>query len=182
VIAVRHPKEVIASLAKLMRAQPELSSALWLKYNLLAERQTRGMRRVFVEYANLLGNWRAEVARISGALSVGLDSRDDAAIDEFLKPDLRRQRDSGPITELGGTDWISATYEAMHAAAQDEPVNAAALDRVFDAYRATEHDFRTAFDDYRHHSNNVLVRMSRPFVWKLIEGMALANRRRGTWA
>ena len=72
VIAVRHPKEVIASLAKLMRAQPELSCALWLKYNLLAERQTRGMRRVFVEYANLLGNWHEEIARISTALSIDL--------------------------------------------------------------------------------------------------------------
>ena len=55
-----------------MRAQPELSCALWLKYNLLAERQTRGMRRVFVEYANLLGNWRQEIARISTALSIDL--------------------------------------------------------------------------------------------------------------
>jgi hypothetical protein len=182
VIAVRRPQEVIASLAKLMRAQPQLSSALWLKYNLLAERQTRGMRRVFVEYDNLLGNWHREIARISTALSIDLSTRDEAAIDEFLKPDLRRQRDCGPVTELGGTDWISATYEAMHQAAQDEPVDESALDRVFNGYRATEHDFRTAFDDYRHHSNNVLVRMSRPFVWKLIEGVALSNRRRGTWA
>ena len=55
VIAVRHPKEVIASLAKLMRAQPELSCALWLKYNLLAERQTRGMRRVFVRVREPVG-------------------------------------------------------------------------------------------------------------------------------
>jgi hypothetical protein len=182
VIAVRRPQEVIASLAKLMRAQPQLSSALWLKYNLLAERQTRGMRRVFVEYDNLLGNWHREIARISTALSIDLSVREEAAIEEFLKPDLRCQRDCGPVTELGGTDWISATYEAMHQAAQDEPVDESALDRVFNGYRATEHDFRTAFDDYRHHSNNVLVRMSRPFVWKLMEGVALANRRRGTWA
>jgi hypothetical protein len=182
VIAVRQPQEVVASLAKLMRAQPQLSSALWLKYNLLAERQTRGMRRVFVEYANLLANWLPEIERISAALSIDLSARDEAAIEEFLKPDLRRQRDCGSLPELGGTDWISETYQTLHAAARDELMDESALDRVFSAYRATEHDFRTAFDDYRHHSNNVLVRMSRPFVWKLMEGVALANRRRGTWA
>jgi len=155
---------------------------LWLKYNLLAERQTRGMRRVFVEYANLLGNWLPEIERISAALSIDLSARDEAAIEEFLKPDLRRQRDCGSLPELGGTDWISETYQTLHAAARDELMEQSALDRVFNGYRATEHDFRTAFDDYRHHSNNVLVRMSRPFVWKLMEGVALANRRRGTWA
>ncbi|HEY0228852.1 MAG TPA: sulfotransferase family protein, partial [Mycobacterium sp.] len=54
VIAVRHPQEVAASLGALMRATPELASALWLKYNLLAERQTRNVPRVFVDYADVL--------------------------------------------------------------------------------------------------------------------------------
>jgi len=60
VIAVRHPQEVIASLAARSGASPELSSALWLKYNLLAERHTRALPRLFVEYPNLLDNWRRE--------------------------------------------------------------------------------------------------------------------------
>ncbi len=51
VIAVRHPEEVIESLAKrasrqiYVHASPELSSAWWLKYTLLAERDTRGVPR-----------------------------------------------------------------------------------------------------------------------------------------
>ena len=49
VIPVRHPQESIASHAARDRASPELSSALWLKYNLLAERHTRALPRVFVE-------------------------------------------------------------------------------------------------------------------------------------
>ena len=36
VIAVRHPQEVTASFAAAVRASPEFSSALWLKYSLLA--------------------------------------------------------------------------------------------------------------------------------------------------
>jgi hypothetical protein len=182
VIAVRHPQEVGASLAKLMRARPELSSALWLKYNLLAERHTRGIPRVFVEYSNLLDDWHLELKRIAATLGIDLSIRDDAAIGEFLKADLHRQRHSGPVPELCGGDWMSATYEALHAEARDEPLDESALDRVFYEYRATERDLRTAFEDFRHHSNNMFVRISRPFVWNLMEIIALVNRRRGSWA
>jgi hypothetical protein len=182
VIAVRHPQEVGASLAKLMRARPELSSALWLKYNLLAERHTRGIPRVFVEYTNLLHDWQRELQRISSTLGIDLSTRDEAAIGEFLKADLRRQRNSGPVPELCGADWISATYDALHAAARDELLDESALDRVFYVYRATERDFRTAFEDFRHHSNNMFVRLSRPFIWNLVEIIAITKRRRGSWA
>ena len=78
VIAVRHPQEVIGSLEKraasqnYVQASPELTSAWWLKYTLLAERDTRGVPRVFVEYANLLEDWRREVKRISAALEIDL--------------------------------------------------------------------------------------------------------------
>ena len=121
---------------------------MWLKYTLLAERHTRGLPRVFVEYANLLDDWRREVKRISAALAIDLNTRDEGAIDEFLTPDLRRQRHCGPVTEPFGTDWISAVYEALRAAARDEPWDESALDRVFEAYRASEHGFRTAFEDF----------------------------------
>lgn len=68
VIAVRHPTEVIASVAAQADASPEFSSALWLKFNLLAEAHTRDVPRVFVGYPNLLEDWRTEMKRISVAL------------------------------------------------------------------------------------------------------------------
>jgi len=180
VIAVRHPQEVNASVGAHSPVPPKLSSALWLKANLLAERDTRGLPRVFVDYANLLDDWRREVKRISAALGIDLHTRDEGAIDGFLKPDLRRQRYSGPVTEPFGTDWISAVYDALCAAARDEPCDESALDRVFEAYRASEHGFRTMFEEYGRLRNNVFLR---PSVMKLIqEGLALANRRKGTWA
>ncbi len=183
VIAVRHPQEVIASAAARYRFSPELSSALWLKYTLLAERHTRGMPRVFVEYANLLDDWRPEVKRISAALAIDLNTRDEGAVEEFLTPDLRRQRHCGPVTEPFGTDWISAVYEALRAAARDEPWDGSALDRVFEAYRASEHGFRTASEDFHDKFNSVLARLLRPSIWKLVlEVAAMAHRRRGAWA
>lgn len=149
VIAVRHPHEVVASWSPHARISPELANALWLKYNLVAERYTRGLPRVFVEYDNVLEDWRQETKRISRALAIDLDTRDEVAIDEFLNRDLRRQRHRGPVTEFYGTDLISTVYEAMHAAAQDEPWDESELNRVFKAYGACERSFRTAFDDYR---------------------------------
>jgi hypothetical protein len=180
VIAVRHPQEVIASWSASNRASPELASALWLKYNLLAERHTRALPRVFVEYANLLDDWRREVKRISAALAIDLDTRDEGAIEEFLTPDLRRQRHGGPMIELFGTDWNSTVYEALCAAARDEPWDGSVLDRVFEAYRASAHGFRTAFEDYRGLRNRVWLR---PSILGLVgEVLALAHRRSGTWA
>ncbi|PRC42179.1 sulfotransferase family protein, partial [Mycobacterium sp. ITM-2017-0098] len=147
VIAVRHPAEAIASIEKRARRQnyvrssPELGGAWWLKYTLLAERGTRGVPRVFVEYANLLENWRREVKRISAALEIDLDTPDEAEIDKFLSPDLRHHRHCGSVTEPFGTDWIAPVYAGLTAAARDEPWNQSELDRVFDAYRASEYGF-----------------------------------------
>ena len=181
VIAVRHPQEVIASLGGFNRASPELSSALWLKANLLAERHSRGLPRVFVDYANLLGDWRREVNRISAALGIDLETRDENAIEKFLKSDLHRQRYGGPVAEPFGTDWISTVYGAMYAAALDQSWDQSALDRVFQAYRGSQLCFRVAFDDFqRLHKFNWLVR---PSVLNLAYAvLAMAHRRSGPWA
>jgi hypothetical protein len=187
VIAVRHPQEVIGSLERraarqnYVQASPQLTSAWWLKYTLLAERDTRGVPRVFVEYANVLEDWRREVKRISAALEIDLSTQDQGAVEEFLTPDLRHHRTGGAVPEPFGTDWMSVVYEALGAAARDEPWDGAALDRVFEAYRASEHGFRTAFEDSHRYLR--LNRVMPPFLVKLaLEVLALAHRRSGTWA
>lgn len=178
--AVRHPQEVVKSVAANAPATPELTDSLWLKYNLLAERETRATPRVFVEYPNLLDDWRREVKRISAALGIDLDNRDEGEIDEFLTPDLRRQRYAGPMIEPFGTDWNSTVYEALSAAARDEPWDEAVLDGVFEAYRASEHAFRTASENFRDNFKNPLLRPS--FLRVVGEVLAIANRRKGSWA
>lgn len=183
VISVRHPQEVIASTGKYVRTSPELSSALWLKCSLLAERGTRSVPRVFVDYANLLDDWHREIKRISLTLDIDLDDQDDSPIDEFLTPGLRRQRYGGPVEDFFGTDWMSAVYEAMRAAAHDEPWDVSVMDRVYQAYRAGEQGFRTAFDDFRAQTNSALRWIFRPSIAKPIhQVIAMAHRRRGPWA
>lgn len=181
VIAVRHPEEVNASVGAHSPVPTELASALWLKANLLAERDTRGRSRVFVEYANLLDDWRRELKRISAALGLDLNTQDEGAIDEFLKPDLRRQRYSGPVTEPFGTNWVSTVYDVLCAAARDEPCDESVLDRTYDAYRTSERGFRTVLEEFR--GLQRVNRIATPSIMKLIyEGMAIAHRRKGPWA
>ncbi|MGH3726285.1 MAG: sulfotransferase family protein [Mycobacterium sp.] len=181
VIAVRNPQEVAASLSKFMRASPQLSSALWLKYNLLAERDTRGLPRVFVDYANVLGDWRREMTRVSNILPVGLDVGEGRAVEEFLEQGLHRQRRCGPVTEPFGMDWLSVVYQELCAATQDEPWDEAVLDRVFAEYRASERDFRTALEDFQGHFT-VPYRVSRLFMKPIFEAVGFAHGRKGTWA
>lgn len=186
IIAVRHPSEIIESLAQrasrqnYVKASPELTCAWWLRYSLLGERDTRGVPRVFVEFSNLLQDWRREVKRISTALGVDLDARDGHAADEFLTPTLRHHRESGPLPEPFGTDWVSTVYDTLVAAARDEPWDESELDRVYQAYGASERGFRQAFNDVRRYRD--IDRLLPGFVAKLgLGALALAHGRKGTW-
>lgn len=180
VIAVRHPQEVTGSFAERAGDMPALASALWLKFNLVADQDTRAVPRVFVEYTNLLDNWGQEVERISRALGIDLSRRDEGAIDEFLKRDLHRQQYCGPVTEFFGTDWVSTVYATLRAAARDERWDQCVLDRVFEAYRASERDFRTVLGDFQRLAK--LNRIFRPSIMKLnYKLLAMTGRRSGTW-
>jgi glycosyltransferase involved in cell wall biosynthesis len=149
VIPVRHPEEVARSLAKRDRASIELSNALWLKYNLLAERRSRHLPRIFVEYTSVLADWRTQVARISEVLSVRLDNFDEEAIRRFLTTDLHRQRSAGVLREVFGHSWVSSIYQELSAAARGADLDTGKLDEIYGSYRASERVFRIAANEFR---------------------------------
>lgn len=191
IIALRHPGEVIDSLDRrggrqfYVRNSPELTAAWWLRYTLLAERATRGITRVIVDYDNLLTDWRQEVKRISVALGVDLPASDGQAVDGFLSAELRHHHEPGPVTDPFGTDWLSTVYGVLAMAARDdvrdEEWERAELDRVYESYRAAERGFRTALAGYGRYRN--LNWLLAPTVVRSALGiMAIAHRRRGTWA
>lgn len=149
VVPVRHPREVAASLAARDGVSAELSNALWLKYNLLAERYSRPFPRAFIDYSNLVRDWREEVARITRTLELPFYDFDEAAIDRFVAADLYRQRTAERLTDVLGQSWVGQVYAALSAAARDQPLDTPALDAIFDGFRASEHDFRAAVDEFR---------------------------------
>jgi hypothetical protein len=148
VIPVRHPDEVSMSLATRDGVSAELSGMLWLKYNLLAERHSRRFRRAFVEYPNLIADWKREIRRISGHLAIELNPVDEQ-IDQFIVEKLYRQRSDGKPRDMFSQGWTSQVYAAFSAAARDEAFDEAMLDSVFAAFQSNEHMFRISRDDYQ---------------------------------
>ncbi|WP_370307106.1 glycosyltransferase [Sinimarinibacterium flocculans] len=91
ILPVRHPWEVATSLAARNGLALESGLLLWLRYVLDAERGSRGLRRVFVDYDALLHDWRGTLEPTLQALNVDLRIAPSAAaeIESFLRPDLR---------------------------------------------------------------------------------------------
>lgn len=102
---LRHPAEVVGSKDKYYRSTSAGESprqaqttrvASWLNVALFTEATTRDARRTFVVYEDLLADWRGEVARVAAELGLvgpsDLSEAQQAEIDDFVDPDLRRVR------------------------------------------------------------------------------------------
>ena len=151
VLAIRHPQEVVSSTNAVVSTtfpgpmSVEAGSALWLKNNLLAERYSRDLPRVVVNSENLLKDWRAQVVRVSQVLHINLQANE--AVDTFLTPTLYRQKRTGPIAEPFGYPWMSEVYGILSNAAQDKPIDSAAMDAILDAYRANPQSLAPATEE-----------------------------------
>jgi hypothetical protein len=149
VIAVRHPGEVAASLAAREYVSFELSCLLWLKYNLLAERHSRALPRVFVDYVALLHGWPAQIARIGEALGLALDVTGSVAVDAFLRGDLHRQRSSLAFDDPAFSRLVRRMSAQLNRAVGGAAPDLALIDEIYADYKAYEWLFRIAGDDFR---------------------------------
>jgi hypothetical protein len=150
IIPVRHPQEAAASWAEAAGISAALANSVWLKYNLLAERSSRDLPRVFVAYTDLLSDWRMQIGRVSDALGIDLQISGDAGkeIDAFLTRDLYRQRFAGSVADCFGQPWTSQAFGIFSDAARGKPVDIAALDAIYDSYRKCERAFRTSLEEF----------------------------------
>ena len=98
VTMLRHPAEILTSARKSYGDwQSDASrAAAWLNVMLETERQTRGARRIYIRYENLLADWRAQMDRAGRVLELPLltDIAPEraAAVDAFVDPGLHRAR------------------------------------------------------------------------------------------
>ena len=119
ILVFRNPMEVARSLRQRNGLEPGLALLIWLRHVLDAERHTRAIPRTFLEYDDLLRDWRAAVDRITRDLNVSLQPRtasEEAAIDAFVDESLHHQRaeldsfgDETPVLAA----WIRRSWEAL---------------------------------------------------------------------
>jgi len=147
VVAVRHPAEVAASLAARDGVPIELANTLWLKYNGLAEQRSRGVPRVFVEYSNLLSDWRKEVNRVGRALSIDLSPVRDREIEGFLSPDLRHQRAALNAQESEAATPIQRVYAMLSMASRDVKLSESAVENLVSVHMSSS-EAQTAAEQF----------------------------------
>jgi hypothetical protein len=98
VTMLRHPAETLTSARKSYGATLTTASraAAWVNVALETELATRGARRAFIRYDDLLADWRTQVARLGERIAYPeLESPDEqraAGVDGFVDPTLHRNR------------------------------------------------------------------------------------------
>jgi 2-polyprenyl-3-methyl-5-hydroxy-6-metoxy-1,4-benzoquinol methylase len=140
VLCFRDPDEVAASLDRRDALPAAHSRALWLKYNLMAERDSRAFDRVFVAYDDVLSDWERVVERCAGELGLPLaiSERARASVADFLSADLRHHAAPAEARADGVVDGLVARTYALLNRAKERDADDVAFDAVFAAYAAVQ--------------------------------------------
>ncbi len=159
VVMLRHPAEVLGSRATHYGDRASLAEdafavknlAGWVNALLITERQTRGRRRSFLRYDDLLADWRRAMSRVSSELGLDLDVPPAGTphdVDEFIDPQLSRHRltwdDVHVLPELADVaEQVWAACERLADAGGSDVEAEAAMDaageRYAVMYRAAQH-------------------------------------------
>lgn len=142
---LRHPAEVVGSRLTYYADDSDeekrtryetFTVTRWVNGSLINERETRGQRRAFVRYVDLLNDWRAVAERLSSELGLALDlsSPDAAEVDGFIDPSLRRHQGTWDdltvptrLRQIAEAVWVSLASLAEGGSQND--VASAALDQ-----------------------------------------------------
>ncbi|WAC29197.1 sulfotransferase family protein [Ancylobacter sp. SL191] len=111
VLALRHPSEVAASLARRDPMSATYAGFLWARHVIAAERDSRDLPRVTVGYADMMADWRDTAARIR---SLPGPWRVEDPADAPLKAELRHHRGLDAVETFGPR--LGPRLEALHDA------------------------------------------------------------------
>jgi hypothetical protein len=145
---LRHPTEVVSSARRSYGTWQNDASraASWLNVSLHAEYATRGSRRAFVRYADLLEDWPQAMSRCGELLDVpwlvGVKREDHPEVDRFVDPFLRRSPPGWDSVEVPASlqAMCEDTWTKVSALA-DPGGDTAAARMELDAARAAYVDF-----------------------------------------
>ena len=122
VIVLREPLQSAKSLNARDGMVIQEGLLLWLRYQLDAERFTRGCARVILNYDELLADWRAQWSRVAAAFDLpsAADPPASTAIDDFVSPQLRHHDPAEVAAQVPDfQDWLASAFTALHRLSQD---------------------------------------------------------------
>jgi len=161
---LRHPAESIGSRSTyyVSKDSPNrdryetFTTARWINNQIISERETRGQVRAFVQYTDLLEDWRPVAARLRDELGLTYDSdlgRDEHhAVDDFIEPSLRRHGVSWDgmavpqrLVDLAEAVWTDVVALGEHGgvdekASADLDVQGERYREIFSEASAIAHD------------------------------------------
>jgi hypothetical protein len=163
ILIIRHPLEVVGSLAAGKDMGKPHALLLWLRYVLDAEAASRGQTRIVLTYHELLQDWRAALSRTGEGLGLVWPRWTDQAeeeIDAFLSAEERHHvaREFARGRRSGVPEWVQEAYQALTSLARGDDSGATGtLDEVRAAFDVASSTFGPLF----HANARQLERLSR---------------------
>jgi len=174
-VMLRHPAEVLGSRATHYSAGIETMGetgfavknlAGWVNAMIMTERQTRGRRRAFVRYDDLLADWRTAMSAASLDMGIELDadltSSDPHPVDTFIDPDLSRHQVTWSDVEMlpDLQEVASQVWQACERLADQHGADAEAEDQM-DLIAARYAEMYLAAQQLSHDSTAARVQSAR---------------------
>jgi hypothetical protein len=162
-LPIRNPKEVAASMAKRDGSDLYYNHLVWLRHVLEAEAGSRGRKRAFVTYDDLIENYATVMSTSAERLGLKWPRQSAQAneeIEAYINDQYRHQKFSGKSlsTDISLSDWLRDTYEIMlrWAATGEDKNDHKKLDVIFDEFNAAARRFNRVI--YR--GNVAMMRVS----------------------
>lgn len=142
-IPLRNPLEVVQSLGRRNDAHPDMALLAWLRHVLDAEHGSRGRRRVFTYYDELLDNWAGVADKVQHGLGITwprFSKRVGKEIEEFLDPADRHhvQSQQSVLSNPMLSTWVRDTNAIFLKWAEkgEDIADHAALDSILAQFNA----------------------------------------------
>lgn len=136
-IMLRNPLEVMASLDARDLMAEGYAELLWLRHVLDAEHYSRGHKRLFYRYDQLMANGQSLIGKIKGAFDIALPRNTPkvhAEINKFLSNSHRHHHADPAVVldDLTRSSWLRETFRIMLAWSEngESEVDYAALDEI----------------------------------------------------
>lgn len=116
ILSVRDPIEVAESLMRRDGLPANRVALLYAAHVLEAERETRGLPRVVVEYGSLLKDWQKVVRSIEAGLGICLPPIGEthtSSVESFLSPDLKHCSGVQALREASSPEAVRALVSSI---------------------------------------------------------------------